>query len=486
MSLPTIAGLCAAVPHAIVPAEGSDVSDHEISAVHISELADPTSYLTGGELLLTTGLSLPDNDLGCEGYVARLVAAGVTALGLGLGPFLSSVPDALSSACRRHGLCLLVVPPAAAFLTVTQAYWAARSRSTQQELTDAITAQRSLVDAVVSTDPVGQTLKALSRAIGAWVARLDPAGAVEHVFPSARVADALTAAEQITSIQVAGVHSSATFPSGDDVVAVFPLPLEDRVVGYIVVGSAAPMGATARRLVLTAGALLSLDSVHRRRADAATQADKQAVAALLDMGFVEPARRLASRLALEPLGDTVRVLVLRSSRMADVTEAVHSWLPSAMPARPENGFTWFVIPDLVLDPASLRTRLAQADPRCAAVLSAAVSPTTVHQARVGLTARAALQPPGALALPETPSIDSGPILDGLQRVLDHRRTDLVATLVAHLRHRGQTDPAAREVGVHRNTMRHRMATVRDLLGTDPDHPDTAAELWLHLRSNGLA
>lgn len=486
MSIPTVASLCASLSGALDPAAGFTATDDEVSAVHVSELQDPTDYLSGGELLLTTGLALPDNEIACERYVSRLRAAGVSALGLGLGPSLSAVPEGLAAACTRHDLCLLVVPPAAAFLTVTKAYWMARSRSTQQELTDAITAHRSLVDAMVSRDPVGETLKALSRAIGAWVARLDAAGAVEHVFPTARVSDALAIAEQLSVLKVAGMHSSATFPSGDDVVAVFPLPLEDRVVGYIAIGSAEPLAATARRLVLTAGALLSLDSVQRHRADAATQARMQDIATLLDMGFVEPARRLVSRGGLTAFGDALRVLVVRSSRPADVTEAVHRWLPQALPAPFDVGLAWFIVPEVHPEVARLEKLLIEVDPEFAAALSEVTTPATVHRVRIGMFDRVGSLPAGALAAPTGLSLDTGTIRDGVHRVLNYGRADLAGTLVAYLRNRGQWDAAAREVGVHRNTVRHRMGTIRELLGADLDDPDVSASTWLYLRDNGLA
>ncbi len=486
MGAPTVAELCSALPGSLAPAEGFTAPDLEVSAVHVSELADPTAYLSGGELLLTTGLSLPDNEIGCERYVSRLRNAGVSALGIGLGPSLSEIPDALATACSRHGLCLLIVPPAAAFLTISKAYWTSRSRSTERELTDAITAHRSLVDAMVSRDPVGATLKALSRAIGAWVARLDPAGAVEHVFPSGRVSAAMGVADQISALRVAGMHASATFPSGDDVVAVFPLPLEDRIVGYVAVGSAAPLGPTARRLVLTAGALLSLDSVQRQRADAANQSQMQAVTTLLDMGFVEPARRLASRVGLPALGDSSRVLAVRTRLAADMIEAVHTWMTTTMPGQTDGDRTWFLVPEAHPSVERLSDLLLGVDPRSAAVLSDTVAPSSIHHVRVGLFDRVASLPDGTIETPKERSPDDLGLHAGIHRVLAYSRADLSETLVAYLRNRGQWDATARDVGVHRNTVRHRIGTIRGLLDADPDDPDVAARTWLYLRENGLA
>lgn len=485
MDLPTVAELCAALPADLFPADGFTATATPVSAVHVSELSDPSEYLSGGELLLTTGLSFPDSAIGCDRYISRLRGAGVSALGVGLGPSLASVPAQIAAACHAHGMCLLVVPPESAFLTVTKTYWTARSRSTQQELSDAITAHRSLVNAVVSSNPVAETLKSLSGAVGAWVATLDPAGVVEHVYPSGRVLDAMAVADQIRELRVAGIHSAATFPSGNEVVAVFPLPLEERVVGYIAVGSPTRLSPTDRRLVLTASALLSLDSVQRQRADAGVQSQLQVISALLDMGFVEAAHRLASRLGLPDVGDSARVLAVRSARPADVVSAVHRWTRDAMPAPPEGDRSWFVVPAAQSDLDSLAPLLLDADPRAAAVLSDPVPVAVLHEVRVGLLGSVAAVSAGTVLSPRRRELGAE-TEDGIRRVLDYTRADLTPALVSYLRHRGQWDRAARELGVHRNTLRHRIARCRDLLGADLDDPDVSAELWLHLRSNGLA
>lgn len=486
MGLPTVAEMCATLNDDLHPTAGFVAPDLEVSAVHVSELADPTSYLSGGELLLTTGLSLPDSAMGCERYVSRLKAAGVSALGLGLGPFLAHIPDPLTESCRKYGLCLLVIPPATAFLTVTKAYWTARSRSTQQELSDAITAHRSLVNSMVSSDPVGETLKTLSASIGVWVAKLDAAGTVEQVFPSGRIHDAVAAADQIKNLRVAGIHSAVTFPSGDEVVVVFPLPLEERVVGYIAIGSTTRLSPTDRRLVLTATALLSLDSVQRQRVDAAKQAQMQAAGSLLDMGFIDAARRMSSRLGLPTLGVAGRVLVVRSIKTPDIVEIVHRWTAGAVPGPREGDRLWFVIPEIHPATGHLAQLLHDIDPQASAMLSDVVAMGAVHEVRVGLFELVSSMPAGVVSAPRTAELRTEGLEDGLHKVLTHSRSDLVSSLVAYLRRRGQWDLAARDLDVHRNTLRYRIAKCRELIGLDLDDADVASELWLYLRKNGLA
>ena len=67
----------------------------EISWLHISELADPTPWLAGGELLLTTGLGIGDRPSAQRAYVRRLEKHGLAGLGFGVGFSHAEAPAAL-------------------------------------------------------------------------------------------------------------------------------------------------------------------------------------------------------------------------------------------------------------------------------------------------------------------------------------------------------------------------------------------------------
>ena len=56
-------------------AAGEAGLDRAVRWVHISELADPTPWLSGGELLLTTGLQLGDE------RAARAMSSGSSSTG---------------------------------------------------------------------------------------------------------------------------------------------------------------------------------------------------------------------------------------------------------------------------------------------------------------------------------------------------------------------------------------------------------------------
>ena len=62
--------------------------------VHISELLDPTPWLSGGELLLTTGMQL-DTPAQAREFAARLADHHLAGLGFGTGFKHATVPEPL-------------------------------------------------------------------------------------------------------------------------------------------------------------------------------------------------------------------------------------------------------------------------------------------------------------------------------------------------------------------------------------------------------
>jgi purine catabolism regulator len=69
----------------------------------------------------------------------------------------------------------------------------------------------------------------------------------------------------------------------------------------------------------------------------------------------------------------------------------------------------------------------------------------------------------------------------VQTLAAYARADLLGTVTEYLRHRGHWENASRALGIHRNSLRHRMALASSLLGVDLDDPDVFAPLWLELR-----
>ncbi|BCL18725.1 PucR family transcriptional regulator ligand-binding domain-containing protein [Streptomyces tuirus] len=129
----------------VVPAR----PDRLVRWVHVSELEDPTPYLEGGELLLTTGLQRRAVDAGWDDYVARLTGSNVAGLGFGIGLHHDEIPQGLVAAARRHDLPLLEVPARTPFIAISKAVATAVARDEHQALTTALEAQRNLIRAAL-------------------------------------------------------------------------------------------------------------------------------------------------------------------------------------------------------------------------------------------------------------------------------------------------------------------------------------------------
>src|SRR5687767_7779861 len=101
-------------------AAGEASADREIRWVHISELRDPTQWLSGGELLLTTGIQL-DSAAHQREYVRLLTESRVAGLGFGTGFDHAKLPQALVEEAEKLGFPVFEVPYAMPFIAITEA-----------------------------------------------------------------------------------------------------------------------------------------------------------------------------------------------------------------------------------------------------------------------------------------------------------------------------------------------------------------------------
>ena len=90
--------------------------------VHVSEVSDIAHLLEGGELILTTGIALPESAAALATYVDELSEVGITALAVELGRrYFDALPDELVAAAERVGLPLVELRRETPFVAVTQA-----------------------------------------------------------------------------------------------------------------------------------------------------------------------------------------------------------------------------------------------------------------------------------------------------------------------------------------------------------------------------
>ena len=87
--------------------------------LHVSDELDVGSYLTGGELLLTTGRRWASHPEGLTAYIDQLVEVGAAGLLLRLGND-SSPPPAVVDRAQHHSFPLVLLQTRIAFVDVME------------------------------------------------------------------------------------------------------------------------------------------------------------------------------------------------------------------------------------------------------------------------------------------------------------------------------------------------------------------------------
>jgi purine catabolism regulator len=117
----TVEGLVAELDLKLVSGEQS--AQAHVRWVHSTELPDPTPWLRGGELLLSTGLQLQSAKAQRD-FVARLAEHEIAGLGFGTGFAHKRLPPALADEAQKRGFPLFEVPYELPFIAITERVFA--------------------------------------------------------------------------------------------------------------------------------------------------------------------------------------------------------------------------------------------------------------------------------------------------------------------------------------------------------------------------
>ncbi|GAA3616868.1 PucR family transcriptional regulator [Nonomuraea rosea] len=326
--------------------------DAVVRWVAVSELADPTPYLEGDELLLTTGMRM-EGDLSSHvlsSYVARLVARGVAGLGFGVGVSHEHVPEALIEAAEAAGLPLLEVPRETPFIAIGKAVSELLAAEQYEEISRAFAAQGRLTRAALRPEGMHAVIDRLAKEVGGWAALLDEAGEVRHATRGAKTEAVAAELARLRTTRPPGPgpssgggrssgagrssgggRSSGTgtssgvgrpagagrfadaggggLPAGDrppaslalsgpdEHIVVQPLGGGARPRGFFAVGAGRPFTPVAHTVINAAGSLLTLAMEQGRAQLEAARRVRGAVLELLLSGAENQARAV-----LEPLG----------------------------------------------------------------------------------------------------------------------------------------------------------------------------------------
>ena len=502
----TLEQLCERLGSDLRPAAPGPIGRQQLTGVHISELADPTPYLEGGELLLTTGIPLVGGPAVIRDYVGRLAHKRIAALALGLGAGTDRVDPELVSACADTALDLLLVPAAVPFLHISRAFWQLVGQREQADLASRLSLQTALARAATRDDPAQAIVTALAQGLGGWAAYLPADGSRETIWPRASADIVPQLRAESARFDLVGTYSAATFPlNGMDVVE-HSITIGQRTVGFLAVGAGRGLRKADRQLILTSCMLLSLTAQGAEEASRVAEALGGTIAALILGGHADAARVASEHAGQPPLGDFARLLAVRgqattpvhSRELAAVIASLglpQSALAATMTATMTatvGGIRLAILPETAagrggavsfgavsvggesLGGAEYAVALGQ--PLPLAELAAAVGPVAFACRTASLGTVVGVN--GTVGVDGSVDARGDAWVDALAR---HPRGDLRDTVRSYLAHRGQWESAARELGIHRNSLRHRIAVATELIDADLADPDTAAALWIALR-----
>lgn len=477
-----------------VVAGGSDEAlDRPVTWVAVSELADPTPYLEGGELVLLTGLTARLGHGHAREYVERLVARGATAVGFGVGVVHDDIPPGLVEAADEAGLPLVEVDPPTPFIAIGKALADLLAAEQSERGRRRLESMRTLTALLAGgAEPVA-ALRRLAGRLDGWVAVLDARGDVAAA--AGRPARPDVAAALAVQLRGRGGHASAASSDEDGRTAVLPLGLGDRAHGYLAVATP-PAIEPDHSLVAFAASLLTLD---RERARGTRPALRWARAAVLgdrvDRHVPPPPADL-----LGPLADDGPVVALHVGEPADAAALLDALddedrvlaLPAA-PGGPGPRGTLLVtaagdVEDVLTALAAVRglrggvsRPVAAADvaqaAREAASLAARSRAGLLRAEEATLSLRDLLDPAAAQAFADA-------VLRPLREGGAGEEALLLEALGTWLVSNGETGTAAEALGVHRHTLRERLRRAAKLLGADLDDASVRADLWVALGARG--
>jgi PucR family transcriptional regulator, purine catabolism regulatory protein len=459
-----------------------------VSWAHVSELGDPTPWLLGAEMIMTTGLAVPRGGSEQRAYLERLDDAGVSALALSEGLHVPPLRKQFFECAGERGLPVLQVPLPVPFIAISQEVAAARQADVDRRLGAQLQVFGAVRWLTVENLKIADIFERLGRLSGYELSVCSLQG--RPLLPGVRVPSA-------RQLELLPESTSAppTVPGG----FVLPVQAPGGVAGYLLAQArhgAQPAGLAVVQHVATVASLQL--TILRHDQEALRRESAETLAELLT-GVVDPAtagRRL-KRAGFAPR-DMLMLAVLRGiSGPADET---------ALIGRVEEEG----LPHLLLHQQDELLAVLPAGPLARQVLDAEVANRVGSSSpfrggeRLDVPRREAMW---ALAR----AIDSGrahmvygehdiagrwlpedvrALAQLVDRVLgaairydrDHG-SDLVVSVRTWMEHDRQTDAAARGLGIHANTLTYRLRRFGEITGRDLARTEEFAEVWLALMAD---
>ncbi|MFJ2394715.1 PucR family transcriptional regulator [Streptomyces sp. NPDC087843] len=266
-----------------------------VSWAHASELADPTPWLLGAEVIMTAGLAVPRTAAGQRAYLERLDDAGVSALALSAQLHMPPLHEAFFQAAEERGFPVLEVPLAVPFIAVSQEVAASVQEDARHRLGAQLQVFGSLRWLVAEDLDTPALLRRLEGLSGYDVYLCTPQG--RPLLPGVPTPD--------PGVLPASVDAPPTIPGG----FVLPVPAPGGPAGFLVAyerQGAQPAGLAVVQHIATVAAL-RLAMVRNERETLRREGAETLAELLQEVLDPDAARRRLARHAIE--GDAVLLVV---------------------------------------------------------------------------------------------------------------------------------------------------------------------------------
>ncbi|MCJ0980670.1 PucR family transcriptional regulator [Rhodococcus sp. ARC_M12] len=473
---------------------GPERSPSPITFAQATELTDPSPWLSGGELILTTGLGFDSDGPALGAYVRTLAAAGVACLGFGVGLSHSTVPRHLLDAAEEVGLPVVEVPYDTPFAAVIRSVMKRIAEQEYEQVLRAASVQTRITRAALHGG-VDAIVRELAVATSTSVALI---GNRTESFHPAAAADLVESSRQIArSIRPSASPATVSVSEPGCTVTLHSVAASGGASSFLAIRTTGPVTGIEQILLGHAVSLvtLELEKPTRLRAEQ-SRLNTLALGLLLDGHLPSPDDTQVPSYLAEAADDDsrIRVAVLRGPS-ARIVEAIDVECRSrARPTFARKTDTGAVVLLRATDDSDFVAHLLDSLPRSVYVgLSSShhIADAAVASKQASLACAAAGSNDRVVEFTGSMLLAAEPVQESLRAMAavtisvlaEYDRThtaDLVGSLRAFLEANGHWETAATHLAVHRHTLRNRITRCEELLAVDLTSARVRAELLLVL------
>ena len=492
---------------------GKEDADVPVRWVHITELRDPTPWLSGGELLLTTGFQL-DTAARQRDFIRRLADHNLAGLGFGTGFDHERIPKPILDEARKTGFPVFEVPYELPFIAVTEKAFARLVNEQYEVLQRGIATHKRLERLVLEERGLDAVVRALAAAIGGAVVVLNGRGETLATGAFRRRLSERVVNEIRQEVTSRGQPAEFA-PDHPDIAGrslVLPVGSGPRGVPQawlVAVRDSEGFGDFERLILQQAVTVVALELMRQRAMRDTERRLAGDVLAEAVEGRIEE-HELPSRMLPFGVGAQAAVLVFAADQSAEPALEAFMRDQGVGALVAVNGDLLCAVVDASeeLDPIALAERAAAALADGHGSVAAGASRTApieslrraFHEARFALEAMAVTNGNGhrvaswrdlgafqlLLSLQDDDALrlycDS--VLGPLEEESQYG-DELIRSLEAFIEQNGQWERAARKLYCHRHTLRYRIRRVEELTGRDLSSARDRIEFWLALRGREL-